>query len=505
MSVQTAPAPPTAPTAAAAEAIASARSAGLDRSLLHGIAWTAGVKWISQALTWISTIAVARLLTPADYGIVGMAAVFLGLITLLGEFGLGAAVVTLRDLDGRQVRQLNTLSVLLGVAGFGLACAAALPMARFFDAPRLVWVVVALGTGFVVAGFRTVPESLLQRDLRFRTLALVEGTQAALVAGAMVAMALAGFGYWTLVLGTLLTGALQTGAAVALRPQGFARPTRAAIAPALGFSWNVLVARLSWYLYANADFMVVGRVLGERALGFYSFAWSLASIPIGKVSGLILRVTPAHFAAVQDDRPALRRWFLTLTEGLALVTFPATVGLALVAEPFVLTVLGDKWAAAIPVLRLLAVYASLRSITPLLPQVLLVTRDSRYAMWTSVAGAVVLPVAFIVGSRWGTTGVAVAWMLAHPLCILPLYVRVFRRLEIGPGAYLRALSPALGGCALMAGAVLAAGALTRGWPPAAALAAGIAAGAAGYAGWIGAAHRDRLRAFLATVRSARAA
>lgn len=496
MSVQAPAAPPAATAAPAAR---------LDHSLLRGIAWTAGVKWGTQVLTWVSTIVVARLLTPADYGVVGMAAVFLGLITLLGEFGLGAAVVTLRELDERQVRQLNTLSVLLGVAGFGAACAAALPLARFFDAPRLAWVVVALGTGFVVAGFRTVPESLLQRDLRFRALALVEGAQAALVAGATVGMAMAGLGYWTLVGGTLLAGAAQTAAAVALRPQGFALPTRAGLAPALRMSWHVLVGRLSWYVYANADFMIVGRVLGERALGFYSFAWSLASIPIGKVSGLILRVTPAHFAAVQDDRPALRRWFLTLTEGLALATFPATVGLALVAEPFVLAVLGEKWRAAVPVLRLLALYASLRSITPLLPQVLTVTRDTRYAMWTSVAGAVVLPAAFLIGSRWGITGVAVAWMIAHPLCILPLYLRVFRRLELRAAEYLRAVAPALGGCVVMAAAVAGAGALTRGWPPGAALAASVAAGAAGYGGWIAAAHRDRLRAFLATIRAARQA
>jgi teichuronic acid exporter len=362
--------------------------------------------------------------------------------------------------------------------------------------------VVALGTGFVVAGFRTVPGSVLQKELEFRTLALMEGAQAVAVAAATVLFALAGLGYWTLVLGTLLGGALSTALAVAWRPHGFARPRPAELRRALAFSGHVLGTRLSWYVYANADFFVVGRALGERALGYYSFAWSLASIPIGKVSAMILRVTPAHFAAVQDDPPALRRYFLTLSEGLALATFPATVGLALVADDFVLAVLGEKWRAAIPVLRLLALYASLRSVTPLLPQVLNATGDARFAMRNSVVSAVLLPLAFVAGSRWGVEGVAVAWMLVHPLCILPLYLRVCRRLDATLGDCLRALQPALGGCALMAAAVWATDRLTPdGIPPLASLAVQVAAGAAAYGLAVYVLHRERLRAFRALMRS----
>lgn len=482
---------------------ASATQSETDRSLFRGIAWTGGVKWASQALTWASTFVVARLLTPEDYGIVGMAAVFLGLITMLGEFGLGAAVVTLRGLAPAQVRQLNTLSVLLGAGSFAAACAAAGPMARFFGTPELVWVVPALGSGFVVAGFRTVPESVLQRDLAFRTLALMEGGQAIAVALATVAFAMAGLGYWTLVLGTLLGGAISTALAVAWRPQGFERPRAAQVGPALSFSAHVLVARLSWYVYSNADFLVVGKVLGERALGFYSFAWSLASVPIGKVSALILRVTPAHFAAVQQDRAALRRYFLTLTEGLALATFPATVGLALVADDFVRVLLGEKWMAAVPVFRLLAAYASLRSITPLLPQLLNVTGDAAFAMRAGLAAAVLLPAAFLAGSRWGVEGVAVAWMVVHPLCLSPLYARVFRRLEMGPAAYLRALWPALSSCGVMAAAVVATGRAAAAAPAGAVLAAQVAAGAAAYAATVLSLHRGRVRAFRAAVAAAR--
>lgn len=482
--------------APAVPAPAPAPRAALDRSLLRGIAWTGGVRWASQVVGWASTLVVARLLTPADYGIVGMGAVFVGLVTLLSEFGLGAAVVMLREVEPAQARQINTLSVLLGIASAAATWAAAEPMARLMDTPPLAGVLRALGIGFVVAGFRTVPDALLQKEMRFRSLALMDGGQAVAVALATVGLAAAGAGYWTLVAGTLLGGLFSTGMAVARRPQGFAVPRVRDIGGAMGFSGRLLVSRLSWYLYSNADFMVVGKVLGERALGAYNLAWSLAAIPVGKVGGMVMRVTPAYFSAVQDDPPALRRYLLRLTEGVALVTFPMTLGLAAVADDLVRVALGDKWAAAAVPLRLLAAYASLRSISPLLSQVLAAAGEMPFAMRNNLLAAVVLPVAFVVAARQGIQAVAWAWILVHPLVLAPLLARACRRLSMPPRDYLRALAPALGGCAVMLAAVVAARvAAPDGWPVGARLGAQVLAGAAAYAGAVLLLHRDRLLAF----------
>jgi PST family polysaccharide transporter len=475
-----------------------------DRSLIHGIAWTGGAKWISQIVTWASTILVARILSPDDYGLVGMAAVFMGLVTLLSEFGLGSALVTLRSLDDRQVSQLNTLSVLVGVGAFVLTCMAAIPISRFFGAPRLTWVLVVLATGFIVAGFRTVPDAALQKELEFRTLALVEAAQAVFIALTTVMLAVAGLRYWTLVLGTLLGGLFATVAAVVLRPRRFVWPEWASLRDAISFSRQILVSRIAWYVYSSSDFLVVGRVLGQTALGYYSFAWSLASIPVAKLSSLVVRVTPAHFAAVQDDHVKLRRYLLGLTEALSLLSFPATVGLALVAEEFVLLMLGEKWRAAIPALQLLAAYASLRSITPLLPQILTATRETRFVMRNSAMAAVVLPVAFIIGTRWGIAGVAIAWLLVHPFVVLPLFARVFKRLQLPVTAYLRSLFPAVSGCVVMVVCVAAVQWLAPPGTSVLLLFSGkVLAGATGYLATLMTFHRDRVAAFRAVLAAAR--
>ena len=444
------------PVAAAPSASPLPDFRALDRSLLRGIAWTGGAKWASQLLAWVSTLIVARLLNPEDYGLVGMATLYLGLVTLVSEFGLGSTLIALRNLRDDQVAQLNGLAVLVGVASFVASCATAIPLGRFFRAPQLPAVVVVMSTAFLITAFKTVPFSLLQRDMEFRALALVETGCAALLAITMVAFAHLGFRYWTLVIGALLSSALSTGAILMLRRYPFAWPRRHSLGHAMTFSGQVLVTRLSWYTYSNADFLVAGRILGKAALGLYEVGWNLANLPIEKVTSLVGQVTPAVFSAVQHDHAALRRYLLRITEGLALITFPASLGMALVAPDFVLLTLGAKWQGAVAPLQLLALSTGFRAVTPLLPQVLNVVGETRLSMRYGVLCTLVLPTGFyLLGRHWGIVGIALVWVLVFPVLVLPAYRRVLETIELSSRAYLQALWPAASATALMGTAVVA--------------------------------------------------
>ena len=430
----------------------SSRNA-LDASLVSGVAWTGASKWLTQIVAWASTLIVARILTPNDYGVVTMGTVYLGLITLMSQFGVDAAVVTMRELSEYELAELNGLSVLLGLVGFAISFLVAAPLGRLFGSAQLPAVLIVMSLGFVISSLQTVPASLLQRQMNFKFLSIVDGVRALALALATVAMAWAGFGYWSLVYGVILSAAVSTGLTLAGKRAGFAWP-RFHSSHAVRFSWHVLVSRVSWYGYSNADFVVSGRVLGQAALGSYSLAWNLANVPIEKVTSLISGVTPSFFSATQNDLASMRRYLLRLTEVLAFVTFPLTVGLAFTARNFVLIVLGAKWAGAITALELLALYASVRSITPLLGQILLATRDSRFMMWNNVAAAFAFPIAFYAGARFGIAGIAAAWMVVYPLVTVPLYWRVFRKIELKVGEYLRALAPALTATLAMAAGLI---------------------------------------------------
>ena len=146
---------------------------------------------------------------------------------------------------------------------------------------------------------------------------------------------------------------------------------------------------------------------------------------------------------------------LNLTEALAYLTLPATVGMALVADDFVRLYLGPQWIEAIRPLQVLALYATIRSLVTLFPQVLTMRGDTRFLMWNGLATAIVLPAAFVVGSRWGAAGIAAGWVLVYPLVIIPLFVRTMRALELPALRYFASLWPAARGTLLLAGAVLA--------------------------------------------------
>src|SRR5438034_7010479 len=275
-----------------------AQARTLDRALLHGVAWTAAPKWAARVLSWASWLIVARLLSPEAYGVVGMATISLGLVTLLSEFGLGTAVLVVRDLRPEQISQLNGLAVLLGLASMLASCMVALSLGRFFHAPQLPLVVVAMSTTFVITSFKTVPLALLQRDLRFKPLALIDLSQALVLAMSMVGFAVAGFRYWTLVCGGVVGALISTGAILGLRHPPFAWPRRKSLKPAITLSSNILISRLCWYTSSNADFLFAGRLLATDALGFISAGWILANVPVDKVTALVGQVTPAFLSAV---------------------------------------------------------------------------------------------------------------------------------------------------------------------------------------------------------------
>jgi PST family polysaccharide transporter len=230
-------------------------------------------------------------------------------------------------------------------------------------------------------------------------------------------------------------------------------------------------------------------------------AFSLAMVPVDKVAAVVSQVTTSLFAAVQDNAVAARRYMLALTEGFALIGFPTTLGMALVADEFVMLVLGPNWASVVGPLRILAFYATYRSTQSLPTQVLFVTGGARLAMMNSLLTEGVLPLAFYLGTRWGIVGVAAAWLVVHPLAAIPINWRVFNVLGMSLREYLRALWPAFTGALVMMGGVLGLQTgLPTEWSPAAHLGGVVGGAAALYAAFMLTFHRARLTAFVRIIR-----
>src|SRR5690606_13550615 len=228
-------------------------NAHVDRSLVRGIAWTGSVKWTVQVLSWASTLVIVRHVSPSDYGIVGSATLYLGLLTLVADFGIAAAVIRLRDLAQDLLEQLHGAATALGALGTLVGLAISVPLGWFFKSPPLPAVVATLSATLLVAGLRTVPLAVMQRDLRFRAIAFIEAGQAVIGAVVTVTRAVLGWGYWALAAGSLVQAAVFTLLTLRAQPLGLHPPRVAELRAPLTITKHVLVGPLSWWTYSNAD------------------------------------------------------------------------------------------------------------------------------------------------------------------------------------------------------------------------------------------------------------
>ncbi len=426
----------------------------LDRSFAHGLAWTAGAKWVSQLVAWPSVLIAANLLSPYDFGVVEMAGVYFVVANVIAEFGIGMAVLQLPELEASVVGQISSVATLFGLVAMAASFGAAPLLARFFHAPELKSLVWVTSVTFILTGLESVPLALLQKDMDYKRLSLAESIQAIATALTCIACAYSGLGYWSLIAGNLGGRLVAVTLLCYWKPTPFRFPRRSQVGEPLRFGIEVAAQRVSGSIVGMADSIVVGRTLGQSSVGVYRIASNLAYTPVEKVGSLLMRVTGPLFARVQSDKALTLRYYLLLTEGLAMILLPLAFGLALVAPEAVQSLLGAKWQSAIEPLRWLSVFGGLRGLNYINGQVLTSQRKTRWAMQNSIIGFVLMPTAFWISSRWGVTAVALSWLAMSPVTIVAPMVKTLRALECSIAKYLNALLPACAGSALMAVAVL---------------------------------------------------
>jgi len=474
----------------------------LGRVLARGIMWVGIFRWSAQVISWACTLIVIRLLLPADYGIVGMTTYFIGLAGVFSEFGIGSAVIVSPSLSTTQIRQLHAFSILLGASGSALSLAAALPVSRYFGEPALITVLPVLGLMFLIDGFRTVPLALMSKALDYRRAASSDFVRAIASAAVVLTLAVLGAGYWALV-GGILAGSLAATLWVTVqRPTGFAWPRLSGLAEPIRYCRHLLVGRLAWQGYQNADFVVAGRMFGVAVLGTYNVAWTIASLPGEKLTTVVIAAVSPFFASLRDRPEALRHYMLRILSLLSLVLFPPLFGFLLVADLAIPVVLGSQWAGAISPARALVFYAVLQSVSVTLVTFLSSTGKTGIAMRTALLNLLILPVAFVIGGRLGgITGIALAWAAAYPFLVAMPLRATLQTLNIRLRTFLATFRHALLTVAVMSVCVLGFRRLVQGsFPPQAELWLSVIVGAVAAVLTVVLAARDQLDAVRAMLR-----
>lgn len=384
--------------------------------IARSVFWMVWSRGGIQILTFVSTLLVARLLSPGDYGLMALAGIWTGSIELLAEMGLGAAIIQFRDLEDRELNACFWVTMSVALAAYAVLFIAAPVIAIWFKAPALSRVLPVAGLTLPLVAIRVVPDSLLRKRLALDKIAQAEIAAGLVTAPMMVSLAWAGAGVWALVAGALSLPLVQT-----MVTFWFARWTPGLnvsgrrVREIMRYSVTALGARVSWAIFSQTDAFVLGKVSGGVVLGFYSMAMRLGTLAVSKVTVAASQLAMPIMAELQADREAMRASFL---RGLRLVTFltvPFCIGVALVAPDLIPIVLTEKWLPAVPILQVLCIYATIRSVDTLLPSVLLARYRVKYLFWWTVSLLLVMPAAFWVGAVWsGALGVAVAWVMVYP-------------------------------------------------------------------------------------------
>jgi O-antigen/teichoic acid export membrane protein len=428
----------------------------LDSALLSGLGWTAVLRWTSEVASWAATLFVARLLVPGDYGLIAMATIPIGLVRMVEDFGLDAILVQDRSIVGARQAQLAGFILGLGFSLTILTLALANPIAAFFNEPPIAGLISLLSLLFVADALQVVPRANLQRKLRFRRLAALLLIQVVATQAILIAAALAGLEAWSLAVSNVGGVAIVTLVLWIWEPHPIHWPSGLSdLAKPLLQGWRVMASRFAYYAYATSDQTIIGRMLGKDALGAYSFVLTFSSLPFQEVSSVVTKVVPGIFSEVQHRTEELRRYFLLLTEFMAFLTLPMTVGLALTADLVISVALGPNWTSVVAPLQVMCVYAAFQGIQILISPILVWTGQFRAQMWCAILTGVSLPLGFLVAAPHGLVAIAAVWSLLYPLTNVPAVLIGLRTVRASMWQWLETARPAACACVLMAVAVIA--------------------------------------------------
>ena len=320
----------------------------------------------SRGLAFAAQIILLRLLEPADFGALAFGLLVVNTLGLLRSMGVGEALIFRKEADQQSSDTSLILALALGLVLYGLIYVAAPWIAQLEKEPQsspIVQVLRFLGLVVIIQALASVPNALLERDLEFKRKFYITTLDSLVFAVLAVGLALYGQGVWSLVWGQLGGALVSCVAAWWLAPW---RPrwqfSWAAVRDIIGYGRFVSAAGLVSFLVVNVDDALVLRLGGREIMGLYTRAYQLTNLPVTSIAHIVNRVAFPAYARLKDQGRETKSLYVRLLRGSALLTLPAAIGLGVLAEPFTLGVLGEKWAPLIPLLPWLALYGFLRSL-----------------------------------------------------------------------------------------------------------------------------------------------
>lgn len=414
-------------------------------SLIHSARW-ASVAQVSKILGQVVSVAVlSRLLPPSAYGVIAMASVVTSLVGLLRDMGTGTAVIQRRELTPEFTDTVFWMNVVLGAVLALVLIGAAPWIADYFHEPQLLGVLMVLALMFPLGSMTTVHQALIERRSEFKSLAMLDVMNQTLGLVTAIVAALCGLGVYSFVLPSVVTTVV--GSAWLWRRARWTpglRWSSAAFKSLWGFTGHLTLFNFVNYFGRNADSMIIGRMLGSTQLGQYSMGYKLMLFPVQNISWVINRIMLPKLSRLQERPEAAADLYLRVLSQVITITAPLMLGLWAARESFVAVVLGERWAALVPLLAWLAPIGLIQSMTSTTGPVFMSTGRTDVMFKLGLASTVLFVVAFIVGAHWGgIEGVVMAYAVANAVNVTVVALSMNRLMPLGLAGLRRHLGPPL--------------------------------------------------------------
>jgi PST family polysaccharide transporter len=428
---------------------------GLRARTVSGMFWAYGSYVGGRLLVLLSTVVLARVLVPADFGVVALALTFMVFLDTVRDLGLGQALIVVPDERLASAAQTAFCgSLLLGAVLSGATALLASLGANFFDEPQLRGLLAVLGLNFFLRSFGATHLALARRALDFRSRTMSETCDVFVRGTVSIALALAGLGAWSLVLGYLagtIAALVMIWVRVPWRPQRRISTTH--LREMLSFGGILTLVDIGQAFAHEIDYLFIGRILGAAPLGLYSIAFRLPELLIINLS--IVASTVLFPAYAKLDRERLTDAFLVSVRYTALVVLPVAVGLGILARPIVLTLFGDQWEEAIPVMQVLCLYAVVVTLNIPAGTVYKVTGRAWILIAFTVPYVILLAIVLKVLTPHGIIAVAGAMAGMQGAFAILGWTVATRILQVRPSAVGRTLLGPIGAAATMVVPLLA--------------------------------------------------
>lgn len=459
--------------------------ASIARKAGRGAVWNLLSYSLGKGVVLLTTSILARILTKEDFGLVAIAIIAVNYLAVVKDLGLGLALIQRRNDVEEAANTVFTINLILGFALSLIVIPLAPLFANFFEEPTVTPVLRWLGASFAINALGSVHVNLLMRDMDYRRKFIPDMGNTIVKGVVSIGLALSGFGVWALVFGQVagaLTAVLLVWIVLPWRPR-FAL-NRQLAGQLFKFGASVTGVDILSVFGDNLSYIIVGKVFGAVALGVFSMAYRLPEmLLIGNLWVMTAVLFPA-FSSIQDKPDELRRGFLFSIRMVQLIAMPLCLGLFIAADPIIRVLFSDKWADAIPLLRILALFALAYSVGYHVGDVYKAIGRPDILLKLNILGIVIYLPALLIGSLYGLAGVAWGYFIS---IIIEQSLRIFvatRFVDVKLRDILLEMKPAAQAALVMLITASAALYFTQNSSPLIQLILVVAAGAAGYLGMV---------------------